>query len=173
MHIWVDADACPRVIKEMLFRAAERTGVSMTLVANQPLVTPRLKNIRSLRVAAGFDVADNEIVRRLVAGDLVITADIPLAAEVIAKGGSCAESSRRALYHGKYPGSPQHAGLHGQSAGDRRGNRRSGLVQSGRPAGLCQSIGSFLIPPLSARQRVSASCCWKNRERLVSVRFTC
>lgn len=87
MHIWVDADACPRVIKEMLFRAAERTGVAMTLVANQPLVTPRLKNIRSLRVAAGFDVADNEIVRRLVAGDLVITADIPLAAEVITKGG--------------------------------------------------------------------------------------
>jgi hypothetical protein len=87
MHIWVDADACPRVIKEILFRAAERTGVSMTLVANQPLATPRLKNVRSLRVAAGFDVADNEIVRRLAAGDLVVTADIPLAAEVIARGG--------------------------------------------------------------------------------------
>ena len=87
MHIWVDADACPKVIKEILFRAAERTGVAMTLVANQPLVTPRLKNIRSLRVASGFDVADNEIVRRLAAGDLVITADIPLAALVIAKGG--------------------------------------------------------------------------------------
>lgn len=87
MHIWVDADACPKAIKEILFRAAERTGVSMTLVANRQLVTPRLKNIRSLRVAAGFDGADNEIVRRLVAGDLVITADIPLAAEVIAKGG--------------------------------------------------------------------------------------
>jgi len=97
VHIWVDADACPKVIKEMLFRAAERTGVSMTLVANQPLVTPRLKNIRSLRVAAGFDVADNEIVRRLVAGDLVITADIPLAAEVIAKGGS-ALNPRGELY---------------------------------------------------------------------------
>ncbi len=97
MHIWVDADACPKVIKEMLFRAAERTGVSMTLVANQPLVTPRLKNIRSLRVAAGFDVADNEIVRRLVAGDLVITADIPLAAEVIAKGGQ-ALNPRGELY---------------------------------------------------------------------------
>ena len=87
MHIWVDADACPKVIKEILFRAAERTGVSMTLVANQPLVTPRLNNIRTLRVASGFDVADNEIVRRLAIGDLVITADIPLAAEVIAKGG--------------------------------------------------------------------------------------
>jgi len=87
MHIWVDADACPRVIKEILYRAAERTGVAMTLVANQPLTTPRLKNIRALRVAAGFDVADNEIVKRLTTGDLVITADIPLAAEVIAKDG--------------------------------------------------------------------------------------
>ena len=87
MHIWVDADACPKVIKEILFRAAERTGVAMTLVANQPLATPPVANIRSLRVAAGFDVADHEIVRRLSAGDLVITADIPLAALVIAKGG--------------------------------------------------------------------------------------
>lgn len=87
MHIWVDADACPRVIKEILFRAAERTGVAMTLVANQPLTTPRLKNIRALRVASGFDMADNEIVKRLTSGDLVITADIPLAAEVIAKDG--------------------------------------------------------------------------------------
>jgi uncharacterized protein len=87
MHIWVDADACPKVIKEILFRAAERTGVFVTLVANQPLTAPRLKNIRTLRVAAGFDVADNEIVRRLASGDLVITADIPLAAEVIANGG--------------------------------------------------------------------------------------
>lgn len=87
MHIWVDADACPKAIKEILFRAAERTGVAMTLVANRQLVTPRLKNIRFLRVAAGFDGADNEIVRRLVAGDLVVTADIPLAAEAIAKGG--------------------------------------------------------------------------------------
>lgn len=87
MHIWVDADACPKVIKEILFRAAERTGVSITLVANKSLVTPQLRNIRTLRVASGFDVADNEIVRRLAIGDLVITADIPLAAEVIAKGG--------------------------------------------------------------------------------------
>ena len=87
MHIWVDADACPKVIKEILFRAAERTGVFVTLVANHPLTAPRLKNIRTLRVAAGFDVADNEIVKRLASGDLVITADIPLAAEVIANGG--------------------------------------------------------------------------------------
>ena len=87
MHIWVDADACPKVIKEILFRAVEREGICMTLVANKPLAIPRLNNIRSLQVASGFDVADNEIVKRLTAGDLVITADIPLAALVIAKGG--------------------------------------------------------------------------------------
>lgn len=87
MEIWVDADACPKVIKEILFRAAKRTGVSLTLVANQPLSTPPSGHIRSLQVASGFDVADSEIVKRVAAGDLVITADIPLAAEVIDKGG--------------------------------------------------------------------------------------
>ena len=87
MKIWVDADACPVVIKEILFRAAERTGIAVTLVANHFLETPRQENIHFLQVAAGFDVADNEIVKRLAAGDLVITSDIPLAAEVIEKGG--------------------------------------------------------------------------------------
>ncbi len=87
MHIWVDADACPGVIKEILFRAAERVQVPMTLVANQPLSTPPSQLINSLRVSAGFDVADKEIVKRLQKGDLVITADIPLAADVIEKGG--------------------------------------------------------------------------------------
>jgi uncharacterized protein len=85
--IWVDADACPNVIKQILYRAAERTGVTLTLVANQALLHPRIPSLRLLQVPSGFDVADNEIVRRLRAGDLVITADIPLAAEVIAKGG--------------------------------------------------------------------------------------
>ena len=85
--IWVDADACPKVIKDILVRAAERTGVAVTLVANQPLLVPRVPSLKVLQVAAGFDVADNEIVRRVNAGDLVITADIPLAAEVLAKGG--------------------------------------------------------------------------------------
>jgi uncharacterized protein len=84
--IWVDADACPGVIKEILFKAAQRTGVALTLVANQPLHLPRIPSVRQVQVAAGFDVADAEIVRRAAAGDLVITADIPLAAEVIAKG---------------------------------------------------------------------------------------
>ena len=85
--IWVDADACPKVIKEILFRAAERTGVIVTLVANRPLAIPRIASLRVLQVAAGFDLADKEIASRAVAGDLVITADVPLAAEIIAKGG--------------------------------------------------------------------------------------
>jgi len=86
MNIWVDADACPVVIKDILFRAAERTGVQLTLVANQPVRTPPSRYIKFIQVAPGFDVADNEIVKRLEAGDLVITGDIPLAAEVIEKG---------------------------------------------------------------------------------------
>lgn len=87
MQIWVDADACPNVIKEVLFRAADRTQTQVTLVANQTIKVPPSRFIRTLRVSAGFDVADNEIVQRLEAGDLVITADIPLASEVIEKGG--------------------------------------------------------------------------------------
>lgn len=84
--IWVDADACPKAVRDILFRAAQRTGIRLVLVANQSVATPPLPNISSLQVASGFDVADNEIVRRAAAGDLVITADIPLAAEVMEKG---------------------------------------------------------------------------------------
>ena len=87
MKIWVDADACPLVIKEILFRAAQRTGIELTLVANQPLRVPPSPVINTIQVAPGFDVADNEIVKRVTAGDLVITSDIPLAADVIEKGG--------------------------------------------------------------------------------------
>ncbi len=87
MIIWVDADACPVVIKEIIFRAAQRTKIETILVANQTIHTPKSAFIKSLRVSSGFDVADNEIVNRLSTGDLVITADIPLAAEVIEKGG--------------------------------------------------------------------------------------
>ena len=87
MHIWVDADACPKVIKDFLFRAATRTKIQLTLVANQTLYVPPSPFIRSVQVSAGFDVADNEIVKRVSAGDLVITSDLPLAAEVIEKGG--------------------------------------------------------------------------------------
>ena len=86
MKIWVDADACPVVIKEILFKAAERTKTSLTLVANHALQTPNSRYVTSIRVPGGFDVADDEIVRRLSVGDLVITSDIPLAAEVIGKG---------------------------------------------------------------------------------------
>ncbi len=86
MKIWVDADACPVVVKEILFKAAVRTSVQLTLVANQPLSKPSEPNISTLQVPRGFDVADDEIVKRVEAGDLVITSDIPLAAEVIDKG---------------------------------------------------------------------------------------
>jgi uncharacterized protein YaiI (UPF0178 family) len=86
MTIWVDADACPVAVKEILFKAAERTGVILTLIANQSIRVPPAANISSVQVSSGFDVADNEIVRRAASGDLVITSDIPLAAEVIDKG---------------------------------------------------------------------------------------
>ena len=97
MKIWVDADACPVVIKEILFKAAERKRVLTTLVANRTVRTPPSVYIKSLQVASGFDVADNEIVKRVAHGDLVITSDIPLAAEVIDKG-AAALSPRGELF---------------------------------------------------------------------------
>jgi uncharacterized protein YaiI (UPF0178 family) len=87
MQIWVDADACPGEIKELLYRAAKRTQTKVTLVANQALRTPRSEFIDSLMVPAGMNVADRRIVESVQPGDLVITADIPLAAEVVARGG--------------------------------------------------------------------------------------
>jgi hypothetical protein len=87
MQIWVDADACPGVIKEILYRVAERLQLNVILVANQLLRVPASRFIRALQVPAGPDVADAEIVRQLVPGDLVVTGDIPLAADVLAKGG--------------------------------------------------------------------------------------
>jgi uncharacterized protein YaiI (UPF0178 family) len=97
MNIWVDADACPVAIKEILFRASMRTGIALTLVANRHVNTPASPHIRMIQVAPGFDIADNEIINRLGAGDLVITSDIPLAAEAIEKGG-LALSPRGELY---------------------------------------------------------------------------
>lgn len=85
--VWVDADACPVVIKEILYRAAQRTGTRLVLVANHALRTPPSAHIETLQVPKGFDVADDEIVERVSAGDLVVTSDIPLAAEVIERGG--------------------------------------------------------------------------------------
>lgn len=87
MNIWVDADACPAVIKDILYRAAVRVKRPLTLVANRWLATPPSPWIRSIQVAGGFDVADREIVERMSPGDLVITADIPLAAQVVEAGG--------------------------------------------------------------------------------------
>ena len=86
MEIWVDADACPVVIKQILFKAAERTKTRITFIANQYIKTPPSKLVRSIRVSSGFDVADKEIVNRVRKKDLVITADIPLADEVLTKG---------------------------------------------------------------------------------------
>lgn len=86
MRIWVDADACPGPIKDILFRAAQRTGIQLTLVANHAMPVPPVSNITLLQVSSGFDVADDEIARRVEVDDLVITGDIPLAAEVIEKG---------------------------------------------------------------------------------------
>lgn len=95
--IWVDADACPRVIKDILFRVAKRTGLQLTLVANQTVATPRSPNIRSIQVESGFDIADNYIVQHSQAGDIVITSDIPLAAEIVEQGG-LAVNPRGELY---------------------------------------------------------------------------
>ena len=98
MTIWVDADACPRVIKEILYRAAERVEVDLILVANRPLHTPPSRFIRSTRVGAGFDVADRHIADSVQPGDLVITADIPLAADVVEKD-AIALNPRGELYN--------------------------------------------------------------------------
>lgn len=84
--VYVDADACPVLIRDMLYRAAQRTGVALVLVANQAINVPRAPNIRALRVPGGFDAADDEIVSRIAPGDLVVTADIPLAAQAIERG---------------------------------------------------------------------------------------
>ena len=86
MHMWVDADACPHVIKDLLYRAANRCQIALTLVTNQPLRIPTSPCIHVLRVPAGLDGADQAIVQHVRAGDLVVTADIPLAAQVVAKG---------------------------------------------------------------------------------------
>ena len=97
MKIWVDADACPNAIKEILFRAAERTATALTLIANHDISIPHSRLINFIKVQSGFDVADNEIVRRMNAGDLVVTGDIPLAAEIIDNDG-IAMTSRGELF---------------------------------------------------------------------------
>jgi uncharacterized protein YaiI (UPF0178 family) len=131
MKIWVDADACPMVVKEILFRAAERTGIELTLVANQAIRKPSLQNIKMLQVPAGFDVADNEIVKRVAEGDLVITADIPLAAEVLEKG-SRALNPRGEIYSVDTIKSKL-------STRDFMDTLRASGIQTGGPSALTQS----------------------------------
>ena len=97
MKIYVDADACPTVIKDILYRVSQRTGIEVILVANQALAIPRIPTVRAVQVSAGFDVADKRIIELVAKDDLVITADIPLAAEVIEKGGK-ALNPRGELY---------------------------------------------------------------------------
>ena len=97
MKIWVDADACPGAVKEILFRAAERTGIQVTLVANQTLRTPKSKFVRSVVVERTFDAADHWICANIEADDLVITADVPLAAEAV-EAGATALNPRGELY---------------------------------------------------------------------------
>ena len=97
IKIFVDADACPGTVKDILYRISQRTGIEVILVANQPLSIPRIPTVRSIQVSQGFDVADDHIVSLVQKDDLVITADIPLAAEVIDKGGK-ALNPRGELY---------------------------------------------------------------------------
>ena len=136
MHIWVDADACPKAVKTVLFRCAQRTSTPVTLVANQYLPTPRSAFINAVQVPAGFDVADNEIVARLAPGDLVITADIPLADEVLAKQG--AAINPRGTHYTK-----ENIKDHLQRRDMREELRASGLVSGGPDAYSKKDLQAF------------------------------
>ena len=131
MKIWVDADACPIAIKEVLYRAANRAKVSVTLIANQMLRVPPSPWIRALQVPAGFDVADQRIVQEAEAGDLVITSDIPLASQVIAKGALVLDSRGELMDQGNIEGRLTMRNF-------MEGLRNSG-VDTGGPSGLSKS----------------------------------
>ena len=148
MQIWVDADASPKAIKDILFRVAERLGITTTLVANHTLQTPPSRHIHFLQVKSGFDVADNESVIRLAAGDLVITGDIPLAYEVLCKGGH-AINPRGDLY-------TQDTIKERLSMRDFMDTLRSSGVDTGGPAALCsRDIQAFAnqLDKFLAKQR--------------------
>ncbi len=131
MKIWVDADACPVVIKEILFKAAERTRIQTTLVANHSIRIPPSKVINFIQVSSGFDIADDEIVKRINKGDLVITSDIPLADEVISKS-AVALSPRGELF--------TKANIKSRlNIRDFMDTMRASGVQTGGPAALSQS----------------------------------
>lgn len=144
MKIWVDADACPVAIKEILFKAAERTGVKLVLVANMPLRIPSSPHIQFVRVSSGSDVADSEILKRLSGGDLVITADIPLAAEVVEAGGY-ALNPRGEMYSAENIG--DHLGMR-----DFLDSLRASGIETGGPSalskkdrqGFANSLDAFL-----------------------------
>jgi hypothetical protein len=125
-RIWVDADACPKVIKEILYRVADRRSISTVLVANQLIQVPPSRYIRSIQVAAGFDVADKHISENAQKGDLIVTADIPLAAEVVSKG-CLALNPRGTLY------TVDNIGQH-LSMRDFMDSLRGGGVETGGPA---------------------------------------
>ncbi len=136
MHIWVDADACPRPVKEVLFKASVKRRVALTLVANHYLPASRSSHITVMQVAAGFDVADNEIVRRIEPGDLVVTADIPLADEVISAGG-IAVNPRGTRY------TPENIKDHLSRRDMMDQLRSSGAVSGGPPAFNRKDVAAF------------------------------
>ncbi len=146
MPIWVDADACPVPIREILCRAATRWQIQTTFIANHAISLPPSPHISRRQVPHGFDVADNEIMDQMSKGDLVITQDIPLAAEAIEKGADV--FNPRGLHQRKHPPAPCHAQLHGRNAQRRPGNRRAGPIQPGRSKRVCRPTG-----PVAAKKR--------------------
>ena len=138
MKIWVDADACPVVIKEILFRAAERTGVQLTLVANKYLRVPRSENIAMTAVESGFDADDDEIVKRVDAG----ASDIPLAAKSSIRAG--AQPARRGVFDREYRGALEYAGFYAHAAGQRRRDQWSAGAEPERSQPICQPSESSL-----------------------------
>jgi uncharacterized protein YaiI (UPF0178 family) len=136
MQIWVDADACPKVVKEILFRAANRTKTLLTLVSNHPLTSPPSPYITKIQVGAGFDVADDKIVEKLSPGDLVITADIPLADQAVTKG-CIALNPRGELY------SPSNIKERLAMRNLSDGLRGSGLISGGPPSLSKKNIQDF------------------------------
>ena len=142
MKIWVDADACPAVVKEILFRAAERTGVVLTLVANQFLRIPDLDNIDFLKVDSGFDVADSEIVRRLKNRRSGCKPPIFLWPQNVIEKGATALNPRGELYSADtYPFASEYAGLYGNPAFRRCSNRRPGRFKSAGQKTVCRATG--------------------------------
>lgn len=152
MKIWVDADACPIAVKEVLYRAANRAKVSVTLIANQMLRVPPSPWIRALQVPAGFDVADQRIVQEAAPGDLVITSDIPLASQVIAKGALVLDSRGELMDQGNIEGRLTMRNF-------MEGLRNSG-VDTGGPSGLSKSdVQAFAnqLDRLLAKRRLGKS----------------